>query len=146
MLRRHLWTLVAFTTLAVITTNAFAKRRPPKPVAPVVADGVRYSADIAVVDGVHMPRGISDDGREHYVVATDVSTGSELWRAKVFRTHIKFWIEEDVQHVYMTNLKLVEDSLFVRDEKARCYSVDIKTHHVRKANCTVFTQNEIAEQ
>jgi hypothetical protein len=146
MLRRHFWTLVASATLAVIATNAFAKRRPPKPVAPIVADGIRYSADIALVDGAHMPRGISDDGREHYVVATDVSTGSELWRAEVFRTHIKFWVEKDVQQVYMTNLKLVENSLFVRDEKARCYSVDIKTHYVRKASCTVFTQNEIAEQ
>jgi len=145
MLTLRFWILMAIATLAV--TSASAKRRPPKPVHPVLADGVRYSADVpVVVDGVHTPRGISDDGKKHYIVATDATTGSELWRAKVFHTHIKFWIEEDVQSVYITNLKLVRNSLFVRDEKARCYSVDIKTHHVRKANCAVFTQDEIAEQ
>jgi len=118
---------------AIMTTAAVAKRVPPKPVVPVVADGVRYSAE--------------GDGREQYVVATDTSTGRQLWKAEVFHTHIKFWVEEDVQWVFITNLRLMDNSLFVRDEKARCYSVDLKTHRMRKASCgTVFTQQERAEQ
>jgi hypothetical protein len=116
-----------------MTTVAAAKRVPPKPVASVVADGVRYSAE--------------GDGREQYVVATDTSTGRELWRAEVFHTHIKSWVEEDVQWVFITNLRLMDNSLFVRDEKARCYSVDLKTHRVHKASCgAVFTQQERTEQ
>ena len=57
-------------------------------------------------------------------------------------THIKFWVEEDTQWVFITNLRLMADrSLFVRDENARCYSVDLKRHRVHKASCgTVFTQ------
>lgn len=94
---------------------------PPRPVAPVVANGVEYSAD--------------GDGRNGYVVATDIASGRELWKVKIFHTRIKFWVEEDVQWVYITNLKLVGDALLVRDEKARGYSVDVKSKHVRKQAC-----------
>ena len=52
-----------------------------------------------------------------------------------------------VQWVFITNLKLMENSLFVRDEKARCYSVNLKTHRVHEASCgTVFVQQERAGQ
>jgi hypothetical protein len=127
MTKLRFWAVVANATLALATTVAVAKRVPPKPVVPVVADGIRYSA--------------VGDGREQDVLATDTSTGRELWRAEVFHTHIDFWLEEDVQWVFITNLRLTDNSLFVRDEKARCYSVDLKTHRVRKASCdTLFRQ------
>jgi len=100
---------------------SIAKRVPPLPVAPVIANGIEYSAD--------------GDGRNAYVVATDVASGRELWKAKVFHTRIKFWIEEDVQWVFITNLKLAGEALLVRDEKARCYSIQIKTKHVRRVVC-----------
>ena len=60
----------------------------------------------------------------------------ELWRVKVFHTRIKFWMEEDVQWVFITDLKLADEVLLVRDEKARCYAIDIATkHRVRKTPC-----------
>jgi outer membrane protein assembly factor BamB len=95
---------------------------PAKPVAPVVANGVRYSAE--------------GDGREQYVAAFDASTGKELWKVKVFHTRIKFWVEEDIQWVFITNLILIDKLLFVRDERARCYSIDIRTHRVHKISCS----------
>ena len=68
-----------------------------------------------------------------------------MWRVKVFHTHIKFWVEEDVQWVFITDLKVSDNSLFVRDEKARCYSVDLNNHRVRKALCSgAFAQQESA--
>ena len=116
-----------------VTMAAAAKIIPPKPVAPVEANGVRYSAD--------------PDGRDQYVVATDTETGNQLWKVKVFRTHIKFWIEEDVQWVFITNLKLMDNSLFVRDGKARCYAVDINSHRVRKTPCNpIFTNADLLSQ
>jgi len=121
MTRRQFWSVIACAIFPIITTPVLAKRMKPKPVAPVVADGVTYSAE--------------GDGRDQYVMATDTSTGRELWRTKVFHTHVKFWIEEDVQWVFITNLRLMGNSLFVRDEKARCYSVELKTHRVHKASC-----------
>jgi hypothetical protein len=125
--------MVVHATLVLATVAAVAKIAPPKPVAPVESNGVRYSAD--------------RDGRDQYAVATDIATGKQLRKVKVFRTHIKFWIEEDVQWVFITDLKLMDSSLFVRDDKARCYAVDINTHRVRKAPCgAAFGQQERASQ
>lgn len=81
--------------MALVTFCALAKRVPLKPVPPVVADGIRYSAE--------------GDPRNQYVVATDVATDKLLWKVRVFHMHIKFWIgEEDVQWVFITNLKLAD--------------------------------------
>ena len=125
--------VIVHASLALATVVVAAKIAPPKPVVPVEANGVRYSAD--------------PDGSDQYAVATDIATGKQLWKVKVFHTHIKFWIEEDVQWVFITDLKLMDSSLFVRDGKARCYAVDISSHRVRKAPCSVaFGQQERASQ
>jgi len=94
---------------------------PPKPVKPVSANGITYWADA--------------DGRKGYVVATETSTDKELWRVKVFKVHIKFWMEEDVQWVYITDLRISGHILLVRDERARCYGVDLRKKGVKRASC-----------
>jgi outer membrane protein assembly factor BamB len=100
---------------------------PPKPVAPVTGGGITYSA--------------SGDGVDQYVVANDASSGKELWKVKVFHSHIRFWMEPDVQFVYITNLKLMGNSLFVRDERSRCYAIDLVRRRVRKRQCDgLFSQ------
>lgn len=132
MTKSKFWSTVCCASLVVLSTLAAAKRLPPKPVTPVVADGIRFSAE--------------GGGTDQYVVATDTSTDKELWRAKVFHTYIKPWLEEDIQDVFITDLKVMENALFVRDEKARCYSVDLKTHGVRRARCTAAFPRERAEQ
>jgi outer membrane protein assembly factor BamB len=115
--------------IALAMCTAAAKIASLKPVTPVDSNGVRYSAD--------------RDAEDQYVVATDIATGKQLWRVRVFHTHIKFWVEEDVQWVFIANLKLVDNSLWVRDGKARCYAVDVKTHRVRRAPCRgVFEEQE----
>jgi hypothetical protein len=123
---RTLFVVVA--TITMFTASAVGKRVPPKPVTPVVSDSTQYSAD--------------GDGRDQYVVATDLSSGNVLWRAKVFHNQIKPWIEEDNQWVFLTDLKVVGSSLFVKDEKKRCYSVGLKTRHVTKKTCTEFTERQ----
>jgi len=124
---------IVHAILALVTVSAIAKIMPPKPVVPVEANGVRYSAD--------------RDGQDQYAVATDIATGKQLWKVKVFHTPIRFWIEEDVQWVFITDLRLMDNTLVVRDGKARCYAVDIKTQRVRKAPCRpAFTPQEGAPQ
>jgi hypothetical protein len=119
--------VITCVVLAFLAESALAKRLSPKPVTPVTSGGIRYSAE--------------GDGRDQYVVAADASTGSVLWRVKVFHTHIKIWWEEDIQWVYITDLKISHNSLFVRDEKSRCYSVDLTRKHVRKQQCVgLFSQ------
>jgi|SRR5579872_1091674 len=119
--------LVTFLGLASLSVFALAKRVAPRPVPPVISDGIRYS--------------VEGDGRNQFVVAADVSTaGHELWRVKVFHNHIKFWQEEDVQWVFITDLKLVGNSLVMRDERLRCYSIDLMTKQVKKQQCSGFFQ------
>ncbi len=133
MMRLQFRASLVCVVITLATGLSMAKIAPLKPVASVESNGVRYAAD--------------RDGRDQYVVASDIATGKELWKVKVFHTHIKFWIEEDVQWVFITDLKLADNSLFVRDGEARCYAVDVKTHRVRKALCTgVFAQQERSKQ
>ena len=122
MKRSQLRLAFVFGLIALAMCSAAAKIASLKPVTPVDSNGVRYSAD--------------RDGRNQYVVATDIATGKQLWSVRVFHTYVKFWVEEDVQWVFITDLRLVDTSVWVRDGKARCYAVDIKTHRVRKAPCS----------
>jgi len=92
---------------------AWAKRVPPKDVPPIVVSGIRYSAH--------------GDGKNSYIVANNLN-GKEQWRVKVFHTRIEFWRgEEDNQWVFISDLKSAGNSLLVRDEKNRCYSIDLNT-------------------
>ena len=120
--RSSLWKPLLFVfASALFASFLTAKRIPPTPVTPVAADGIQYSA--------------AGNGRDQYVIAADVASRKELWRVKVFHNRIKFWMEEDVQWVFITNLKIVDNSLLVRDERSRCYSVNLTKRHVRKQTC-----------
>ena len=105
----------------LLAQQLYGKRIEPQPVSPVQANGVEYSAD--------------GDGRIQYVVATDTATSRQLWKVRIFRTHIKLWVEEDTQWVFITNLELDGNTLVIRDEKARCYALDLVTKHVAKRTC-----------
>lgn len=113
---------IAVAAVSLSSVAAIAKIAPLKPVPPVEANGVKYSRE--------------GDGRDQYVTATDIATGRQLWRVKVCHTRIKFWMEEDVQWTFITDLKLVDGSILVRDGKARCYTIGITNHRVRKSLCT----------
>jgi hypothetical protein len=82
---------------------------------------VKYSAD--------------GDGRVQYVTAIDAATSRLLWKVKIFRTHVKPWVEEDNHWVFITNLSLLDGALLIRDEKNRCYTLDLKTQRVKKQRC-----------
>ena len=51
------------------------------------------------------------------MVAADGSSSKVLWRVKILHDHIKFWMEED-QWIYITDLKLTNNSLLLRDERS----------------------------
>jgi len=105
--------------LLIIPLGPFAKRAAPKPVSPVVRNGVKYSAP-------------NDNGRIGYVVASDVRSGATLWDIKVFEVQIDPKLEEDVQWVFIADLKLDGNTLRVKDEKSRCYNLNLSTKTVEK--------------
>jgi len=106
----------------IIPSIAWGKRIPPKPVTPVVFNDVEYSA--------------GGDGKVGWIVATDTTTKSELWTAKVFRIHTHWWKgEEDNQWVFISYLKLEPNALFIKDERSRCYRLDLNTRRVKRDYC-----------
>lgn len=114
------WALLILISILLVRL-LYAKRIEPQPVSPVSSSGIEYSA--------------GGDGRVQYVVATDTATSRQLWKVKIFRTHVKPWIEEDNQWVFITNLKLNGNTLVIRDEKARCYDLDLMTKRVKRGTC-----------
>jgi hypothetical protein len=113
----HIASLVGL--LLIIPLGLLAKRAAPKPVPPVVRNGVKYSAP-------------NDNGRIGHVEASDARSGATLWDIKVFEVQIDPKLEEDVQWVFITDLKLEGNSLHVKDEKSRCYNLDLTTKTVKK--------------
>jgi len=117
----------AYSALAIVLLPCplFGKRAAPEPVAPVSYEGIKYSAP-------------NDDGRVAYVQASD-SVGKHLFRIRVFQTEINPDLEEDVQWVFISGLKLVGNSLWVKDEKSRCYSINLASKAVEKRpGCWAF--------
>jgi hypothetical protein len=106
---------------ACFACGALAKRVPPKPVTPVQEDGVEYSAD--------------GNGWEGFVVASDPISRKELWRVRLFKIRINTWVEIDVQSVYVTTLRWSAKGLYVRDERSKCYLVNIKSRSERNVSC-----------
>jgi len=105
---------VLLATPVVLT----AKRAQPNPVTPIVENNIRYSAQ--------------GSGQKQFVVATETSTGKELWRAEIFHVHYKPDLERDVQDVYIKELRLVNGGLLIKDERSRCCFLDLSTRKVRK--------------
>jgi hypothetical protein len=53
----------------------------------------------------------------------------------MFHTRIKLWREEDNQWLFISDMKLTGNSLLVRDEKNRCYSISLNSRRVKKDPC-----------
>lgn len=124
-IRTRRFTLAALCVLVLsslfLPVSGWAKRLPPEPVSPVISNGIKYSAD--------------GDGRAGHVVATDIATGKELWRKRIFRVHINSWVEADVQFIYITHLTLSPNALLIRAERSRCYTLDLVKHRFRNVAC-----------
>ena len=103
----------------LLAAEAQAKRMPPKPVTPVVHEGVKFVA----------PNG---NGREGKIEALDEKTGKKLWDAVIYTKEIDPNLEEDVQWVFITELAVQGNKLLVTNEKNDQYSLDLKTKAVEK--------------
>ena len=105
-----------------VPSLASGKRLPPPDVSPVVFNGVEYSAH--------------GDGEKAWITATEITAGKELWTAKVFRIHTHWWKGEiDNQWIYISYLKLESNALFIKDERSRCYRLDLRIKRVKRAGC-----------
>ncbi len=97
---------------------AFAKRAAPKPVSPVVHNGVEYRANVW------------DTG---FVEAIDLASQKNLWRTRVYYVWYMPLAEKDCQDIFITSLAVHDGKLLVRNEAGRSYRVDLRTGHVQGA-------------
>jgi len=103
--------------LLATLTNADAKRGPAPSVNTVVIGSIAYSA----------PPNPDDMG---YVIATDVPSGKELWRQRIYRVLIKPFVESDVQWVFITSLVRQDHTLLVTNERGERFVLDLKSRKV----------------
>ncbi len=115
------------TFLAVLVTltcvwpfSASAKRPAPKPVPPVVFQGVEYRAPLSVA-------------RMGHVEAVEVATGKKLWDTMVYQVWRNPLAEEDNQWVFITSLLIRDRKLLVSNENGTRFRIDLKTGHVEGA-------------
>lgn len=94
----------------ILSAPALAKRISPAEVAPVIYDGVKFTAP-------HDKIG--------YVVAFDEKTDEQLWEVKVYDVVITSSLEEDVQRVFIKELRVSGSILIITNESNNTYKMDI---------------------
>jgi outer membrane protein assembly factor BamB len=115
------------TTLILITTatflwagTAYAKRADPKPVPPVVWQGVEYRAPLDVEKIGH-------------VQAFDQVSGLKLWETTAYTITINPFVEQDVQWVFISEMHVQDGKLVITNEDGKTYRLDLKTGRVESA-------------
>ena len=111
--------LLLTAMIAMTADEAWAKRAGPKPVTPVVHNGVKYVAPNA-------------NGLKGNVEARNEETGDKLWDVVVYTVKIDPNLEQDVQWAFITALAIQDNSLLVTNERSEQYLLDLKTRKVEK--------------
>jgi outer membrane protein assembly factor BamB len=101
----------------VLAVPCSAKRAAPQKVTPVIYEGTRYEAPTDQMG---------------FVVAIDNTTGKKLWEKRIYKVWFKFWPEKDVQTIYITEMRIENQKLIIRNEKDEYYSLDLRTKDVEK--------------
>lgn len=123
-MRKPLSTFLAIA-LAGASVLAHAKRTAPNPVQPVVAKGVRYSAN-------HDSMG--------FIFATDLQTGDMLWRRQIYVVKANPKIESDIQDCYITEIKLESGNLLIKNESNYIYRLNLDTLEVVPVHGKIVVQ------
>ena len=103
-----------------------AKRKAPRPVAPLVLAGVRYEAPLDI-------HSLGYSGHGGVIAAYDDQTGAPLWHLRVYQTVYDPHMEGDVQDVYIAEIVALDGggALQVTHERGRRFRVDLTDRSVR---------------
>lgn len=110
--------ILVITATLLCADSVYAKRAAPKPVPPVIWQGVEYRAPLGEI-GV--------------VQAFDLASGRKLWKTTVYHVVINPLVEEDVQWVLISEMRIQEEKLVITNERGRKYRLDLKTGRVEGA-------------
>lgn len=102
------------------------KRVGPPDVPPVTIGELRF-------DVIHFgkTRGLGQNGG--YLAATELATGKEIFVLKVYDVTYEEGLEEDVQDIFIEEMRAQGDQLLVVDEDGGRYLVDPSTRSSRPA-------------
>jgi hypothetical protein len=103
--------------LATAPGAALAKRAAPRPVLPLRAQGVEFSAP--------------QDLGMAVVEARDLASGMPLWRRQIYTVVVDPSVEADVQACAITSIKAGKGCLLVENERGGRYALDLRTLEVR---------------
>lgn len=102
-----------------------ASRSAPRPVPPVIHEGVRYEA-------ASLKKGRERARPGIYIEAWSVKEGRLLWELKVYEVKYDPALERDAQDVYITSLSMQGKDLLVENEAGDRYTVNLGTRGVSK--------------
>jgi hypothetical protein len=128
-LKQISFAIVVLTFLS-IAAFCFAKRTAPKDVEAVIDHGVKYLAP-HVTEGYAKAHGYPKCPIG-CVEAWSVKSGKLLWRVQVYETMHDEKLEHDVQDNFINALQIKDGQLFVETENGDNFTVDLKTHKIKK--------------
>jgi hypothetical protein len=117
-MRTHPILLIALATVFLFwPATGYAKRKAPKPVPPIVWQGVEYRAPLDAEDvGI--------------IQAFDLASGRRLWETKVYHVWIIPGMEPDVQWVFISGMQIQDGKLLVENERGKTFLLNLKTGRV----------------
>jgi hypothetical protein len=107
----------------VFACVVYGKRKMPVLAEPVVYQGIQYSAP-------QEENELLKNGNNLGIIkATDITNQKEIWIKRIYLIKINKEIEQDVQMVYINNMKIdsVNKLIIIRNEKGNIYKLDLKT-------------------
>jgi len=121
--------ICAFTA---IVSPAFAKRGAPKYITPVSKDGIEYSAPL-------------DPSQLGFVVASWQKTKGVIWRKQIYviKYEYKYGLEEDIQWVFVSGIRLTDNKLIITNEVDYEYELDLDSLQVKVLKGTGVIDNTI---
>lgn len=104
----------ALLFLLITAIPLFAKRAAPPDVAPVHHDGIIYTAT-------------NSPEKMGVVTATDEVSGKVVWEKKIYAVRLNPALEKDVQHIFISDMKMQGDLLAITNEHRENFLVNPKT-------------------
>jgi len=93
-------------------------------VEPVTHNGIKYIAPHFKITDKQVQRG--------FIEAWDIKTNNKLWDLQVYETKYTPELEQDVQDIFITVMKIDHGKLIVTNERNDVYAINIETRKIEK--------------
>lgn len=122
--------MASIIILTLLVSPAFAKRVAPKPVKSIVKDGIEYSA---ALDPTHIGFIEATWTKAKQLKANGKTYKPVIWSKQIYviKYEYKYGLEEDVQWVFISNLRLDNNKLIITNELGYEYELDLDTLSVK---------------